>query len=328
MNYNTIGERIKQHRKRLGMTQEQLAERIGVSAQAVSKWENNLSCPDISILPELADIFGISTDELLGKRETVYTADPITDKKKTQFQWYWNIGSIVFAIFVLLFGGLWLMNEVCGYDVSWWTLLWTLGLIYLGCSSMDDGFSAVGLIMILTGAGFLLSAYGVIQLQMRWSLVIPCCIIIWGLGMIFDMFGKKRKVRHKLKQNGININKGTPQRDYNCADGYLHCEMSFGQDRIPVITPLLRGGTIEANFGNFTVDFSACEAIAPNCTLSAENNFGKLTLLIPEKFRVQYGENDAFAASTQINGSAASTLQGVIYLNYDNNFGSLEIRYI
>ena len=51
MNQTTIGERIKYHRKRLGMTQEQLAERIGVSAQAVSKWENNLSCPDISILP-------------------------------------------------------------------------------------------------------------------------------------------------------------------------------------------------------------------------------------------------------------------------------------
>ena len=66
MNNKTIGDRIKFHRKRLGMTQEQLAERMGVSAQAVSKWENNLSCPDISVLPELAAIFGISVDELLG----------------------------------------------------------------------------------------------------------------------------------------------------------------------------------------------------------------------------------------------------------------------
>ena len=58
MNNTTIGDRIKYHRKRLGMTQEQLAERMGVSAQAVSKWENNLSCPDISVLPELAEVFG------------------------------------------------------------------------------------------------------------------------------------------------------------------------------------------------------------------------------------------------------------------------------
>ena len=55
MSMNTMGERIKHHRKRLGMTQEQLAERLRVSPQAVSKWENNLSCPDISLLPELAD---------------------------------------------------------------------------------------------------------------------------------------------------------------------------------------------------------------------------------------------------------------------------------
>ena len=74
MNQTTIGERIKYHRKRLGMTQEQLAERIGVSAQAVSKWENNLSCPDISILPELAALFGITVDELLGKNEPVHEA--------------------------------------------------------------------------------------------------------------------------------------------------------------------------------------------------------------------------------------------------------------
>ena len=56
MNEMTLGKRIMQHRKRLGMTQEQLADRVGVSAQAVSKWENDLSCPDISLLPQLAEI--------------------------------------------------------------------------------------------------------------------------------------------------------------------------------------------------------------------------------------------------------------------------------
>ena len=49
MEQGTLGKRIAYHRKRLGMTQEQLAQRVGVSAQAVSKWENNLSCPDITI---------------------------------------------------------------------------------------------------------------------------------------------------------------------------------------------------------------------------------------------------------------------------------------
>ena len=45
MEQGTLGKRIAYHRKRMGMTQEQLAQRVGVSAQAVSKWENNLSCP-------------------------------------------------------------------------------------------------------------------------------------------------------------------------------------------------------------------------------------------------------------------------------------------
>jgi|GEM_PF-6583186 len=44
---NTLGSRIGEFRKKKGITQDQLAEYIGVSSQAVSKWENDLSCPDI-----------------------------------------------------------------------------------------------------------------------------------------------------------------------------------------------------------------------------------------------------------------------------------------
>ena len=61
-----LGNRISEKRKEKGLTQEELAVRLGVSPQAVSKWENNLSCPDISLLPAISKIFGISVDELLG----------------------------------------------------------------------------------------------------------------------------------------------------------------------------------------------------------------------------------------------------------------------
>ena len=68
----TIGGRIAKFRKEKGRTQEDLATLMGVSAQAVSKWENDASCPDISLLPKLAQILGITTDELLtGKNNTV-----------------------------------------------------------------------------------------------------------------------------------------------------------------------------------------------------------------------------------------------------------------
>ena len=61
----TIGKRIAANRKRLGLTQDQLADRLDVTAQAVSKWETDASCPDIAALPQLCKILGITTDELL-----------------------------------------------------------------------------------------------------------------------------------------------------------------------------------------------------------------------------------------------------------------------
>ena len=63
MDFN-IGAKIKTMRLAASMTQEQLAGRLGVSAQAVSKWESGTNMPDIQILPELSVIFGVSIDSL------------------------------------------------------------------------------------------------------------------------------------------------------------------------------------------------------------------------------------------------------------------------
>ena len=59
-----IGNKIKFLRKKAGFTQEQLASRLGVSGQSISKWENEISMPDITLLPPIAEIFGVSIDEL------------------------------------------------------------------------------------------------------------------------------------------------------------------------------------------------------------------------------------------------------------------------
>ena len=68
----TIGNRINKHRKEKNLTQEELAAKLGISSQAVSKWENDLSCPDIALLPQLCRILGNSVDELLtGERNEV-----------------------------------------------------------------------------------------------------------------------------------------------------------------------------------------------------------------------------------------------------------------
>ena len=59
-----LGQKIRQLRHRAGLTQEQLAERTNVSPQAVSKWENSAAMPDVTALPVLAGVFGVSIDEL------------------------------------------------------------------------------------------------------------------------------------------------------------------------------------------------------------------------------------------------------------------------
>lgn len=65
----TIGKRIAEQRRSKGLTQDDIAERLGVSAQAVSKWENDISYPDISLLVPLAELLGVSVDQLLAKKQ-------------------------------------------------------------------------------------------------------------------------------------------------------------------------------------------------------------------------------------------------------------------
>lgn len=65
----TMGNRITNLRKQGGLTQEALAQKLEVTNQAVSKWESDLCCPDIQLLPRLADVFGVSIDALFGREQ-------------------------------------------------------------------------------------------------------------------------------------------------------------------------------------------------------------------------------------------------------------------
>lgn len=77
-----IGNKIRELRKQRGITQEQLAESIGISFQAVSKWENNIALPDITLVPVLASYFGVSMDELFdfSLKEIEHAVRIITEK--------------------------------------------------------------------------------------------------------------------------------------------------------------------------------------------------------------------------------------------------------
>ncbi|MBQ7849000.1 MAG: helix-turn-helix domain-containing protein [Clostridia bacterium] len=63
----SMARMIAQLRRERGMTQEALAEMIGVAAQTVSKWENQATCPDVALLPMIADVFGVTIDVLYGR---------------------------------------------------------------------------------------------------------------------------------------------------------------------------------------------------------------------------------------------------------------------
>lgn len=82
-----LGNRIATYRKEKNMTQEQLATLLNVSNQAVSKWEASQCCPDVTLLPQLADIFDVSLDALFGRA----VAQPLqvveTEAVQSQLPW-------------------------------------------------------------------------------------------------------------------------------------------------------------------------------------------------------------------------------------------------
>lgn len=75
----TFGVRFQRFRKAKKLTQEDIANKFNISPQAVSKWENDISYPDITILSDLSELLGVSLDELLGK-----TTEPTVIQQRTE----------------------------------------------------------------------------------------------------------------------------------------------------------------------------------------------------------------------------------------------------
>ena len=88
---NTLGKRISDLRKEKGIKQEEMADRLGVSPQAVSKWENDISCPDIMLLPKIAQMFNVTIDSLLSNEQKKETQILPMEERK-------NIDDLIFRI--------------------------------------------------------------------------------------------------------------------------------------------------------------------------------------------------------------------------------------
>lgn len=80
-----IGRNIARLRKEKGMTQMEMADRMGISYQAVSNWERGETMPDISKLPELADIFEVSIDQILDNQKGRTSSKTLPRTKRPNF---------------------------------------------------------------------------------------------------------------------------------------------------------------------------------------------------------------------------------------------------
>lgn len=104
-----LGEKIKNLRERNGYSQERLAEQLGVSRQAVSKWETGLSRPDMGNLIALAKLFHISFDELIGNEKVDLPTEPVA-REQSQTEHKQRKKSRIFFI-----AGCLLILLICGY---------------------------------------------------------------------------------------------------------------------------------------------------------------------------------------------------------------------
>ncbi len=329
----TLGKRIVHNRKKLGLTQDQLAEKLGVTAQAVSKWENDQSCPDISMLPKLAEIFGITTDALLGSEpvQLVHEAEVVVknaeDKSHNHFEFSWNGGrksSLATALLILVVGIQLILSKILAYDISFWNVLWPSALLIFGIFGVLPKFSFVSMGCALFGAYFILNCWQLLPFTLGGELVFPAILVVFGLSLLVDAFKKPRKPRVSVKHNGVHRkHKDNYQLD---AEGF-ELDACFGESTKLVSLPILRYGDISTSFGDYTVDLSAVEAVTDPCTIDASCSFGDLTILVPRRFEVQLSTTTSFG-DVNIDGHADPQTDGTVLIDASANFGEISIRYI
>lgn len=335
----TLGKRILYHRKRLGLTQDQLAERMGVTAQAVSKWEHDLSCPDVTTLPRLAELFGITTDELLGvaRPEEPHKAhvgevveEVIQEAEDKGFSLNLDWSGIWFALFLILTGITYMVVTYLKLNVSFWSILWPVALLCIGLSSCAHRISAFGAGAVIAGLYFLLVNLHLIPSLITWPLVVGILLILWGLSMILDRTTRrKRRVKgHGARANGIHVDReDRVRREYTNSSGFIRGDFAFCSDRIQILSEELQGGDIDMAFGSLVLDFTGCQSVARDCRLYFDAAFGNLVLQVPRQYRVDICL-ERTGGSIDVSGTPDAAPQGVIVLDGEVSFGSMKIQYV
>lgn len=338
----TIGKRIRTLRKQHGMTQEQLAEQVGVSPQAVSKWENDNSCPDISILPILAEALNVTVDMLLGtapleelpKNENYYNhgnaEDENDDDGNTERSIKLHIktkkgSGILTGLFLAVLGILLLLTNIheAWFPCSFWNLAWPVAIIYLGLIWGDSRrISVSNIVITLLGVYALLSNLKVLAYPISWTIVLAIALIALGLSYILQHFFGKKKHFHFSKDNKRMVSSFTEQ------DGSIQFESSFCENCRRVSEPHFNNGSAEVSFGEGILDLRGVTSFANGAKLDVSVSFGDLTIYLPDTVRLLDDTSCHFGHTECIShGTPSPNAPYTLTVCGDINFGNLDVRY-
>lgn len=341
----TLGKRIVANRKKKGMTQDQLAEKLGITAQAVSKWENDQSCPDITMLPKLAEIFGVTTDALLGCEpdaekptlEGEVISDSIEDATERDgihlengnWEFHWDGGRkshVAFAFWILLVGSILLAKNFLPVQYSsHWNILWPSALLVFGVFGLYPRFSLFRGGCAFFGGYFLLGHIGLLPSNLGVGIILPVCLLLFGLYLLAEALRKPKKSSWSFQNGGAPFGK---QKNQYHADQETFCaNLSFGEKYFHIPLPRLREGEANVSFGELTIDLTECEELMQPCHINASCAFGELEFRVPRHWRVDSTSSTSFA-SFDIKGEPDPDASQVITMAASANFGEITIRYI
>ncbi len=335
----SLGNRIMKNRKAKGLTQDQLAEQLGVTPQAVSKWENDLSCPDITTLPKLAELFGITTDELLGRevpqREEVLVEEPDEDEpegihfQKGGYEFHWDSGkrtTLLGAIFLVGTGLFIAASEIFGLGFLFWDMVLVSFLLVFGVFGLFPKISLIRVGCLLLGIYKLTS-------MIIYPQVLPCSGVVFlalfmvlvGLSMLKAAIRKKSGPSFQvLRKKG---SKKIPAEAFQSSQDSFTYSASFSEGRQLVPVSRLSGGQVDTQFGEYTIDLTQVEEVAENCLIQAKVSFGDLNILVPSCFEIRSNGRTSLG-NVQFTGALDSNPRGIIYLQTTVSFGNLSIHYV
>lgn len=347
LNNMTIGKKIMSLRKEAGLTQEQLAEKLGISPQAVSKWENGISCPDISILPTLASLFHVTVDDLLGvERPAAACQEPEQQAGQAEQEdsvcygpfccgdgekggdkgrhgkWH----GLGFALLLIGLGVIFLLCRRFGLTPSVWDIVWPAVVMGLGIAWFVGEIAPIGLGMAFVGFYYLLRNMGQpLPFVLDWDLIWPVGLVLLGLGVLIDCFRWGNRWHERWLRRHRH---GEEAMEYSESEGFLYVRAVFGEGNRRVRMETLTGGKVDYVFAGGELDLTGVKALGDNAaaTIQAHVVFAGCSVFLPPHIRLENKANCVFGG-VEIKGGPTNPTS-VLTLTGDVVFGGIEIRYI